>query len=350
MTVVGDSQNPLTVVRILWCGHGQLILVEIYNDGVEKAEADFLALINCGGERNYAGPALDYVRDKVAARHRKLLNLVVFTQVDLGTTELLGELGRRLKPVGARIMAGFVAATGWTGPGQADVKTFFELLAFPLAQVEFATAGQSDYLEADKPPSWIAEHNGTYLRIMATGTGLFGLTTVLVVDNGRLAVVLPGQLDETIMTAITRLPNLGLRLSPRRALVLPNDSDLESAVGAYLRDPSASNRERVKAGEDFAKALRPGGIVVSAGVDNLFDCPVKQVLDLFAPYLEDDAEHTYVCYDLPQGGRVDGSWRTETSKKGIRTTLRTYGAKLPTTYGQVTLPSRLRPPATDSEQ
>ncbi|MFD0350586.1 hypothetical protein ACFQ0M_40305 [Kitasatospora aburaviensis] len=110
------KQNPLTVVKLLWCGQGMTALVEIYNDGVEKEEADFLGLVDCGGDREYAQGALDYIARKVGARYRKLLDLVVVTQQDASHVGLFEDLGRLLQPLRAKLWTVFVA--GGKGPSR----------------------------------------------------------------------------------------------------------------------------------------------------------------------------------------------------------------------------------------
>ncbi|GAA2136069.1 hypothetical protein GCM10009760_15290 [Kitasatospora kazusensis] len=341
-------QNPLTVVKLLWCGQGQLGLVEIYNDGIEKKDADFLALINCGGETKYAQESLDYITAKVEARHRKLLNLVVFTAMDEGSTNLLDELAGRLTPLDARMTACFVTGSDWEGKGPEAVKGFVGSLNFSLDSVEFAGARQSDYLGTGTAPTWIAEHNGTYVRILATDDGPTVMTTVLVVENGIFCVVLPGRLSLSMMRAISAIPELKTRLPGNRALLLPNRSALESLVTDYRMDPTGGNADRMKVVEDFAAAVSPTGICVSAGVSS--GSPVAQVLEKFTADLAEGVEHTYVCYDLPDAANIFGEWQTRTTTKAIRTTLRTYGAQQQTTFGQIRISSRLRSVLTDSEQ
>jgi hypothetical protein len=343
------KQNPLTVVKLLWCGQGQLGLVEIYNDGKVKAEADFLALINCGGEKQYAQASLDYVRDKVAARHRKLLNLVVFTRLDPESTSLLGELGKRLQPIGAQVMSAFVPGNGGLGRELEAVEDFFTLLGFSLDGVEFASADQSDYLKSAEP-TWIAEHNGTYFRILTTDNRSSVRATVLVVDNARLGFILPGQLTFPIMQAIMRIPDLDARLPPDRVLLLPNHSVLESAAAARLESPPGTDQEQWEIIEKFAAAISPAGICVSAGVDNCSGIPAAAVLDVFAASLRESDERTYVCFGPLESGDIFGTWQTVTTKKAIRTTLRTFGSQEPTTYGWIHVGYTLRPELTGTER
>ncbi|GAA1961585.1 hypothetical protein [Kitasatospora viridis] len=345
----GDDgkQNPLTVVKVLWCGQGQLVLVEIYNDGTRRDEADFLALINCGGEKRYAQAALDYVQAKVGHRHRKLLNLIAFTSLDEQSTNLLGALGSRLKAVGATVLSVLVPGSRWTGSGPEAVQDLLELLGFPLGDVEFAGPNQSDYLTGE--PTWIAEHNGTYVRILATDNRASVRATALVIENGRLAVVLPGQLTLPLMRTINRIPNLATRIPADRALVLPNRSVLETAVSARRANPDDWDADEWAVIEDFAATVRPQEICVSAGVDNVAGIPAAGVIDLFRPTLTADAAHDFVCFDLWRSGDIFGSWRTVNTTKRIRTTVKTYGAHDSTTYGDIELSCTLRPLPIDTE-
>lgn len=340
-------QNPLTVVQMLWCGHGQLGLVEIYNDGVPKKEADFLALINCGGEKEYAQEALDYVASKVEARHRKLLNLVVFTSVDEDSTNLLDQLGERLASIKAEILECFVGGSAWQGPGPAAVRRFVEGLGFPLTRVEFASQCQSDYPVLGSGSDWIAEHNGTYFRILVTDDHPTVRATVLAVENGRFLAVLPGRLTLPLMKAAAELLEK-VWIPQNRVLVLPNHGVLETAVAEHCDNPTEQSEAWMKVIRAFAAALGPTEVWVSAGVSR--DKPVAQVLDQFSAKLLNGPEHTYVCYALPDAHNISGDWQTVTTEKTIHTTLKTYGAQQVTTFGDIRMESRLRAETTTAEE
>ncbi|MGW6916644.1 hypothetical protein ACWGB8_22885 [Kitasatospora sp. NPDC054939] len=334
-----EKQNPLTVVRLLWCGQGQLAFVEIYNEGVEQPEADFLALVNCGGESGYAQASLDYITTKVAARYRKLLNLVVLTSLQQSSLSLLDELGERLERIGARVLSAFVAGAKPEGAPPDTIATFFLRLRFNLGRVQYAADRQSDYRNADGELSWIAEHNGTYFRILASDNRPFVNATVLVIDNTRLTVTLPGGLTYELMSAITAIGGLQRKLSPKRILQLPQYGVLESAVIDLLSSPQTP--PRWKTVKDFAKAIKPTGLWVSAGLMNASLDPLSATLAAFSDGLEDADPHTYVSYDLPGTGTETGTWQTRETTKEIRTTVRTLGRQ--ETHGDVVVTSRLRP-------
>ncbi|MFJ3794103.1 hypothetical protein [Kitasatospora sp. NPDC090091] len=352
------KQNPLTVVKLLWCGQGRTALVEIYNDGVEKEEADFLGLVDCGGDREYAQGALDYIARKVKARYRKWLDLVVVTQQDASHVGLFEDLGRRLQPLRARVFTVFVA--GGKGSVPEPVKAFLTLLKYNLRQVEFDSPMQNSYLRGTRAGlGWISEHNGTYFRILASNlvTRCFterAASNVLVVENGRFAVVLPGDAGIDTINEINRIPNLGELLPPVLAFAVPHLGVLATAVRNRVAGGSGPD-DQWAAVEKFAKAVSPQNIAASAGPFNPFDHPAQEVIDLFKQPVPDKA-HWYVSYVLRGQGAESEGWRTWQSEVGIRTTVEAFGdVVMPGTdpaavhdgtrfwYGDIVYSFRLRP-------
>ncbi|MEU6237493.1 hypothetical protein [Kitasatospora sp. NPDC047058] len=334
-----EKQNPLTVVKLLWCGQGMTALVEIYNDGVEKAEADFLGLVNCGGDRDVANGALDYITRKVEARHRKLLNLVVLTRLDKSHTGLLGDLGGRLKRIDTDVLYAFVAGRKESVPD--DVRAFLVGLGYQRSNVGFAAENENNYLHGRRGSlGWLTEHNGTYFRILASGPD----STVLVVDNGRFSVVMPGELTYQIMSDVRKIANLRNLLPPVLAFVLPNDRTLATAVRNHLQSPSAKDDRGWKLINWFANAVSPQNIGVSAGPSNPDRHPIAEVIELFVDALAKDTEHTYVSFVLPKPGGTGGDpagWVTRTTEFGIRSTVQALGQQV--RFGDVEYRFTLRP-------
>lgn len=320
------TQNPLTVVRLLACGHGQTCFVEIYNDGVETDEADFLGLVNCGGQSDLAQQALDYIESKVGARYRKLLNLVVVTNQSERCTNLFGELGDRLAGVGAGLITAFVAPGQRTGQGPDAVKRFLEKLKFGLDRVEFAAGNQSDYLRGKDGLTWIAEHSGTYFRILASSEGDVPPATVLVVDNGLLSVVLPGATSYEIMRRIKEIPALETMLSPVAALALPLAGSLNAAVRKNYLSPSPS-AEGWKTVTDFVAALAPQQLGISAGPKNATGEPLLQTFNLFRESVIEVDEHSVVYYDLAATG-APAAWVTRSVRRAIGTTVQSLAPRV----------------------
>ncbi|MFE7600529.1 hypothetical protein [Streptomyces sp. NPDC057494] len=311
-----EPQNPLTVVQLLWCGQGMTALVEIYNDGVEKAEADFLGLINCGGDSSDAQQTLDYITAKVAARHRKLLNLVVLTRLDASHTGLLDELGDRLQSIGAMGMDAFIA--GGRNDIPDSVRTFLERLRCQPTEIAFVSEGQSSYSAPSL--SWISEHNGTYFRILASNRDSF----VLVVETYRFSVVMPGELTPGIMEDTRKLGSLKERLSPVQVLVLPQDAALATAVRNHLSSPPATSEAEWELITWFAGEISPANIGVSAGPQNAFHHPIAQVIELFSANLQKEVPHTYVTYVLATPGdsaKNFSGWIVKPTEYGIRSTV-----------------------------
>lgn len=335
-SIEGD-QNPLTVVRLLWCGQGMTALVEIYNDGVEKKEADFLGLVNCGGDSLYADGALDYITEKVQARHLKLLNLVVLTRLDASHTSLLDDLGARLQNIGALGLYAFIAGGRKDIPD--SVGTFLTRLGYQPHDIAFASEGQSSY-STPGIPGWIGEHNGTYFRILASNQK----SVVLVVDNGRFSIVTPGELTPETLEGTRKLGTLKGLLSPVFALVLPEDETLATAVKNHLSSPTATGDAEWELLTWFAGEISPANIGVSAGPQNPFHHPIAQVIELFSANLQEDVPHTYVTFVLPTPGdpaKNFSGWIIKPTELGIRSTVAELGTGAP--YREIKYVFTLRP-------
>src|SRR5262245_12325682 len=99
----------LTLVRLLWSGQGMTTLVHCYAAGVEKDRADFLVLVDCGGNIEWGDLALNYIAAKVLATKEKKLGAVIISHQDQDHVCLLRGLGDRLRgkaTVGLVILGG----------------------------------------------------------------------------------------------------------------------------------------------------------------------------------------------------------------------------------------------------
>jgi glyoxylase-like metal-dependent hydrolase (beta-lactamase superfamily II) len=83
---------PLTRVMILYCGQGMTTMVEVYDDGVVKDQADYLALIDCGGSSGAAEHAVNYVAGKILYAHGMTLDLLVISHQDGDHHSFLNQL------------------------------------------------------------------------------------------------------------------------------------------------------------------------------------------------------------------------------------------------------------------
>ncbi|MFD5623208.1 MBL fold metallo-hydrolase [Streptomyces yangpuensis] len=318
-------------MKLLWCGQGMTTLVEIYDDGVEKDAADYLALIDCGGSPTYGKGAVDHIANKVAKRKAtpKMLDLVVISHQDDDHNGLLGALGEELKKIDARVGRVRLGGLSWIQGNKDTVNAFLTAVKYAGDAVVFDAPAQSNYFDDGSAPTHIAEHKDVKFRLLISNLTVPGATpdivrngssAVVVVDNGINTVVLPG--DATFQTMLAINTKLGgAPLTPQvLALEIPHHGALRTAVENY-----ASGKKKTEITwtiiEDFAtKVMKPKSVGASAGPWNSENHPVQEVIEVFVGTTETVPPHTYVAYLFFQKGNAI-KWATASTVRAVETTI-----------------------------
>ncbi|MFF4422406.1 MBL fold metallo-hydrolase [Streptomyces sp. NPDC001549] len=323
----------LTLVKLLFCGQGMTKLVEIYDEGKEKPAADYLALIDCGGRLEQSADAINAIVEKVAARDGtpKRIDLVVLSHQDGDHVSLLPHLGEALKKrLGSKVEVGdvYCGGNGWIPSNTKAVNDFLRCVNYPDMKARHFEPERSDYENATKRSDLgcIKQHKDVYFRILisnlavagATGTTRNASSSVVVVENGHEAVLLPGDATYQTMDRINGTPNLSSLLPSVLCLEIPHHGALASAVEDYdsSEDPSKYDWAVI---DDFAKKMHAKYIGVSAGPWNSHCHPVDLVVDTFVKQsTEILPEHSYVTYLFHTQ-----HWNTWTGELPIQCTVRT---------------------------
>ncbi|HEU0131219.1 MAG TPA: hypothetical protein VFQ85_09550 [Mycobacteriales bacterium] len=325
----------LTIVRVLFCGQGMTNLVEVYDDGVEKAQADWLALVDCGGDHALAKTAIDAIVAKVAA-HDKRLDCLVISHQDRDHLGLLTLLGPRLQKLGATIGKVFLGGICWKKGNRAIVDGFLTRLEYGGSEVRVDGPEASDYRAATTRAELkaVAQGHGTFVRRLITnvafGSGAVrknASSAVVVVENGTSAVLLPGDATLATMDAIDALPPGAKALLPRPVLgtSVPHHGALATAVENYEAhgEPARFGYRSVDA---FVTYLSSKRAVASAGPYNRPFHPVEEVLVRFHDPLLLVEDHTYMAWSFNDGNRrkPDG-WRTLSTDRELHCTVKSIG-------------------------
>ncbi|MFD6227558.1 MBL fold metallo-hydrolase [Streptomyces sp. NPDC060232] len=312
-------------------------LVEIYDDGVEKDAADYLALIDCGG--NYGQHAIDQIKDKVGKRTttpNKSLDLVVISHQDEDHNGLLGSLGKELKTIDARVGSVRIGGLSWIQGNKDTVTEFLTAVKYDLGTVVFDAPTESNYPGGSAAPTHFAVHKDVKFRLLISNLDVPGATAdivrngssaVVVVDNGVNTVVLPG--DATFQTMLAINTKLGVApLTPQvLALEVPHHGALRTAVENYAKSGKKKTDFTWTIIEDFAtKVMRPKSVGASAGPWNVDNHPVKEVIDVFEGTTDTVPTHTYVAFVFFQN-RSMVQWATLDSTRAVQTTVRELKAK-----------------------
>ncbi|MEV6728372.1 MULTISPECIES: MBL fold metallo-hydrolase [unclassified Streptomyces] len=324
----------LTLVKLLWCGQGMTTLVEIYDDGVEKGAADYLALIDCGGSPTYGKDAVNHIKDKVAKRTttpNKMLDLVVISHQDDDHNGLLGALGKELKTIDARVGSVHIGGLSWIQGNKDTVNEFLTAVKYAVGTVVFDAPAQSDYPGGGAAPTHFAVHKDVKFRLLISNLDVPGATAdivrngssaVVVVDNGVNTVVLPG--DATFQTMLEINTKLGgAQLTPQvLALEIPHHGALRTAVENYAKSGKKKTDFTWTIIEDFAtKVMKPKNVGASAGPWNTDNHPVQEVIDVFIGTTDTVPSHTYVAFVFFQK-KTMVQWATVTTLRAVETTIR----------------------------
>ncbi|MGW0883145.1 MBL fold metallo-hydrolase [Streptomyces sp. NPDC002671] len=327
----------LTLVKLLWCGQGMTTLVEIYDDGVEKAAADYLALIDCGGSPTYGKDAVNHIKDKVAKRTTtpKKLDLVVISHQDDDHNGLLGALGKELKTIDARVDSVHIGGLSWIQGNQDTVTEFLAAVKYPGPAVNFGATEQSNYPGGSTAPTHIAVHNDVKFRLLISNLNVPNVTddivrngssAVVVVDNGFKTVVLPG--DATFQTMHAINTKLGTtQLTPQVvALEIPHHGALRTAVENYTAKGKETDFTWTIVKDFATKVMKPKNVGASAGPWNTDNHPVKEVIDVFIPETGTVTSHTYVAFVFFQK-KSTVQWDTLTTDRAVETTIKELKVK-----------------------
>lgn len=318
----------LTLVRVLFCGQGMMALVEVYDDGVEKAKADYLALIDCGGSQKYSVDAINAIVTKVGARTPPRLDYLVISHQDRDHVARLADLGPRLKKIKATVGTIFLGGVEWSDKNKTTVNLFIKTVGYKGDAVKFAGVKESSYTGATQRAevTCLAEHEDVYLRLLVSRIPLpneeedirrNASSAVVAIENGTYSVVLPGDATVQTMTEINGSPAVTLKLLPEVVgLEVPHHGALRTSVTNYAAggDPDTFT---YTVATNFSAAMPAKRIVASAGPRNRHKHPMQEILTRFATGLADVDEHSYVAWVF-----ASERWTNNPTKKGTYATVR----------------------------
>lgn len=327
----------LTRVMILFCGQGMTTLVEIYDKGVVKPSADYLALIDCGGTSDGGQLAVDYVANKILAKDDAVLNLLVVSHQDADHVQLLGPLKDRLAgkaTLGQAVLGG----SNWSRGNIATVESFADRMELDTDELEFNAPKRSDYNEATKRSElkYIDRHGDTYFRVLISGLAVTGTgrtadivrnasSAMVVVENGSYSAFLPGDATHQTMDAATDVIGAKRNLIPHvLGLEIPHHGALRTAVEDYYArgEPDDFNWRRIKG---FAEALSADWVVASAGPNNSHRHPVEEVLNVFEDWVLTLPDHSYTSFVFARkGGVVSQGWTNFSTTRAESCTVNKY--------------------------
>lgn len=331
----------LTRVMILFCGQGMTTLVEIYDDGVVKDSADYLALIDCGGSTDGGQLAVDYVAKKILAKKDAVLNLLVISHQDADHVQLLSKLGDKLSGTKATLAQVVLGGSNWSNSNIATVESFVWLMEMDTDDLVFDGPKRSDYKKATKRSElrYIDKHGDTYFRVLISGLAITGTgrtadivrnasSAMVVVENGSYSVFLPGDATHQTMDAATDVIVAKQSLIPRVVgLEIPHHGALRTAVENYYArgEPNDFNWRRIKG---FAEALSADWVVASAGPGNSHRHPVEEVLNVFEDWVIKLPKHSYNSFVFARkGGNVSQGWTNFNTTHAESCTVQKYDLK-----------------------
>ncbi|MGW4076525.1 hypothetical protein ACWELB_23970 [Streptomyces asiaticus] len=319
----------LTLVTMLNCGQGMTTLVEVYDNGNEDGPADYLALIDCGGDLAWGGrESVDYIARKVE-QSGSLPNIVISHQ-DMDHNSLLRDLGGLLRPMQPHIDSIFLGGTDWQSVNVKRVQKFARTVGYQR-DPEFANPMRSDYMKAGGGLDSLAEYNDVHLRVLMSHLNVGGKamdirrnasSAVIVVENGHFAVVLPGDATWQTMRQISQIPNLKATLPTVVGLSIPHHGSLRTAVEDYHAGRLPKKWEIV---QEFSDTIAPWRIGASAGPFNRHHHPVSEVLDKFTTVRSAPC-HDLVAYVFNCHGPTTQCWQTLPSSTATYCTVQSIGA------------------------
>lgn len=331
----------LTRVMILYCGQGMTTMVEVYDDGVVKQTADYLALVDCGGSSEGADEAVSYVAQKILAAHGTTLDLLVISHQDGDHHSFLSKLTERLKGFpAAKCDATVIGGTGWSAANRKSVEKFVKAMGMDTSDLEFNAPKRSDYKHASKRSElkFVDAYGDTYIRVLISGLPITGTpdmkkngsSAMVVVENGSYSVFLPGDATHQTMDVATDIIDAKQQLIPSVVGVeIPHHGALRTSVENYYAGGKVDrfNWDRINA---FAGALSADHVVASAGLNNKFHHPLDEVISVFWPWLTAAADHGYRAYVFEKGGKgstTPQGWNNFTTTRAADCTIQSYDQK-----------------------
>lgn len=328
----------LTRVMILFCGQGMTTLVEIYDDGVIKRSADYLALIDCGGTSDGGQLAVDYVAKKILDKKDAVLNLLVISHQDADHVQLLNQLGDKLSGTKATLAKTVLGGSDWSNSNIATVESFVDLMEQNIDDLEFDAPKRSDYKKATTRGELkhIDKHGDTYFRVLISGLAITGSgrtadivrnasSAMVVVENGSYSVFLPGDATHQTMDAASSVIAAKRKLIPLVVgLEIPHHGALRTAVEDYYArgEPDDFNWRRIK---KFGLALSAKWVVASAGPKNSHRHPVEEVLNVFEDWITTLPKHPYNSFVFARnGGSTSEGWTNFNTTKAESCTVQKY--------------------------
>lgn len=296
----------LTLVRMLFCGQGMMHLVEVYDDGVEKPAADFLALVDCGGDKPHSVASLKDIQEKVNSRKPPVLDCVVISHQDRDHVNQLRHLAPLMEAIGAKVTGPvFIGGEAWVGqPGKVD--TFLKAVGRTRKDARFGQdGGESHYLgRADRPQlGYVVQHGDVFLRLLVSNLKGAGgnvpntSSAVVVVENGAYAVVLPGDATYETMQFVNKIPDLDKLLPTVIGCAIPHHGALATAVANYTSGDDLDTFDWTIITDFAHKSIKAQLVAASAGPWNTHCHPVEAIIDVF---MENNViefrDHTYVVY------------------------------------------------------
>ena len=305
----------------LYCGQGMSHLIEIYVNGVVKAVADFLILIDFGGDEKYSEDAVNYVYTKLKAQsdsgRNAKFDLTIISHQDKDHLILLGPLGDKITAEGLVIQFGkvFLGGVAWDAKNKKTVNDFFGISKTRPAY-NWSETQRSDYYNVKSRPKLgkLDEFGGFAFRVLISQLAIpkgsrpdfvrNASSTVVVIENGTETVILPGDATYQTMNYVNELYKAwgGNKLIPMvRALEVPHHGAMRSAAENYVASKT-SDQLVMTIVNQFSKNLQADIVFASAGYLNLHGHPVQEVFEVFQPHTITIDDHIYVAFVFDEKG------------------------------------------------
>jgi hypothetical protein len=303
-------------VMILFCGQGMTTTVEVYNDGVVKPFADYLALVDCGGTGEGGDHAADYVAQKIIDSG-KFLHLLVISHQDGDHVKLLEKVKKKLVNKGVVVEKVFLGGNNWSKSNKATVNDFLEAMDVGEDDIEFDSPYLSHYKKIATPSKlkYIDDFKGMRIRVLVSGLKTTGSSdivrnassAVLVVDYGTSCMVLPGDATHQTFAAVNSILSVKNLLPKVAGFEIPHHGALRTAVENYYARGQIDDFDWTEI-KTFAAYLETQEVLASAGPRNSHRHPVEEVINVFEGNLVKADSHRYTAwvFDRKGGTRSEG--------------------------------------------
>lgn len=333
----------MALVRMvaLYCGQGMAHLVEIYNSGTVQAVADFLVLVDFGGDKAYSADAVDYVYARLKAQsdagRPARFDLVVISHQDGDHVVLLDPLREKIvaEALVVECAQAFLGGLHWK-PGSKKIVTDFLAIFTPPVTPPWSERQRGDYAGATKPEEVreLASFSGVKFRVLVSQLAIAqgsddvkrnASGTVLVVENGPRTIVLPGDATYHTMDYVNGLYTAWGDEDPLIpevfAVEVPHHGALRTASENYAASWTFTDVGTRIIGT-FVENLDSDIAFASAGYRSNHGHPVKEVLELFETRTMQAWEHVYVAFVFNnKAGKKKERYYEFTTREAIVTTL-----------------------------